>query len=105
MKLTLPLARARLSHYSESQAFSESGDKVLGLAHPAQGASGGALLNAQHKTNIAGVNLPNSGGLVIEYRKELAVDETDDFFELKNAQFEWSSRAYFRSAATNEQAI
>ncbi|GLT19882.1 hypothetical protein GCM10007938_36650 [Vibrio zhanjiangensis] len=97
----IPLSE--LSHYSESQAFSESGDKVLCLSHPAQGASGGALLNAQHKTNIAGVNLPNSGGLVIEYRKELAVDEPDDFFELKNAQFEWSSRAYFRSAATNEQ--
>lgn len=97
----IPLSE--LSQYSESQAFSESGDKVLCLSHPAQGVSGGALLNAQHKTNIAGVNLPNSGGLVIEYRKELTADETDDFFELKNSEFEWSSRAYFRSAATNEQ--
>ncbi|MFW7526414.1 hypothetical protein ACODM8_20105 [Vibrio ostreicida] len=92
-----------LSQYSESQAFSESGDNVLCLTHSAQDATGGGLLNAQQDTNIAGVNLSNVAGLAIEYRKEWTVDEPDDFFELKNAELQWSSRAYFRSAATNEQ--
>lgn len=91
-----------LAQYSERQAFSESEGNILCLTHPAQDANGEALLSAQQESNIAGVKLPNLGGLVIEYSEELGVDESDDFFELKNAEFEWSSRTYFRSAATND---
>ena len=91
-----------LAQYSERQAFSESEGNILRLTHPAQDANGEALLSAQQESNIAGVKLPNLGGLVIEYSEELGVDESDDFFELKNAEFEWSSRTYFRSAATND---
>ncbi len=92
-----------LNQYSASQSFSVSGDNIVSLAQPKAGESVQALLNVQQESNIAGVKLPKLGGLVIEYREEFGVDESDNFFELKNSEFEWSSRAYFRSAATNEQ--
>ncbi|MGF1696309.1 hypothetical protein L4C54_11615 [Vibrio lamellibrachiae] len=84
-----------LDVYSDAQCFLSDSQIVSDIEAVTSDRTGSLLINKQTQKNIAAVVIPPIGVVpTIHYLSEADVDLSDDFFELRNSEYEWSQRAY-----------
>ncbi|WP_341664340.1 hypothetical protein [Vibrio sp.] len=96
-------------HYSNAQSFKTAQGVTRALALPdisQDQALEYAVIASQLEKNIAGVyiNGPVSA-LTFAYPSHPTLDESDDYFELRETEGDWCQRTYLRDCARNEQAV
>ncbi|MGF1741349.1 hypothetical protein L4C34_09775 [Vibrio profundum] len=94
---------SELASYSSAHSFSESGEVICALKPTDQKTKGAAQLNSLAKCNIAACKLTGAGRPQIRYLWEPNVDQSDDFFAIRNQDKGWISKAYLRTAPKDEE--
>lgn len=92
------LSLESLMSYSEEHNFDSAEGAVTALPTNVSQGVNPALVNDQHECNIAALKIASGSVPTVIYLHEPDVDQEDDFFEIRNGEEEWSSRAYLSSS-------
>ncbi|MFA0511526.1 MULTISPECIES: hypothetical protein [unclassified Vibrio] len=96
-----------LEAYSSEQSFKtgEGATRLLSVLPNAASNKQGeyAVLQSQLNQNVAAVYLNKLVELVFEYPGYVTLDESDDYFELKQCDGDWSQRVSFRQCAKTDK--
>ncbi|ERB65230.1 hypothetical protein G3U99_23680 [Vibrio coralliilyticus OCN008] len=98
-----------MEYYSSAQSFKTGEGATRALAIPnvsPEQVSQYTVIASQLEKTIAGVyiNGPLSP-LTFAYPSDPMVDESDDYFELRDTKGDWSQRTYLRDCVPNEKGI